>query len=264
MFGGHFYHERIRKSVAVFGRLFNNLYVVRKDASGGVLNQMKVPLSYAPKNKFLDRIREQQSLIDDTKVAIKLPRMAFEITDISYDLTRQLTKVSNFNTVGNTRETRNKFFSPVPYNIGFALNIFAKSQDDALQLVEQIVPTFNPQYTISIFPFKDIYPTFVEDVPIVITSVSFSDDFEGQLETRRTIIYTLTFEMKVQFYGNIENKNIIRKSQANLFESKAGLGGDSDVYLERVTITPNPLTAIGMPDSDFGFTEEIKLGVDSA
>ena len=89
MFGGHFYHERIRKSVAVFGRLFNNLYVVRKDAAGGVLNQMKVPLSYAPKNKFLDRIRENPSLQDDTRVAIKLPRMSFEITDISYDLTRQ-------------------------------------------------------------------------------------------------------------------------------------------------------------------------------
>ena len=124
MFGGHFYHERIRKSVAVFGRLFNNLYVVRKDASGGVLNQMKVPLSYAPKNKFLDRIRENPSLIDDTRVAIKLPRMSFEITDISYDLTRQLTKVSNFNTVGVTRETRSKFFSPVPYSLGFQLNIF--------------------------------------------------------------------------------------------------------------------------------------------
>tara|TARA_Y100000287_G_C14194129_1_gene341823 strand:+ start:431 stop:1180 length:750 start_codon:yes stop_codon:yes gene_type:complete len=231
MFGGHFYHERIRKSVAVFGRLFNNLYVVRKDAAGGVLNQMKVPLSYAPKNKFLDRIRENPSLQDDTRVAIKLPRMSFEITDISYDLTRQLTKVSNFNTVGNTRETRNKFFSPVPYNIGFSLNIFAKSQEDALQLVEQILPTFNPQYTISIFPFKDIYPTFVEDVPIVITSVSFSDDFEGQLETRRTIIYTLTFEMKVQFYGNIENKNIIRKSQANVFESKAGSHGRRQTVL---------------------------------
>jgi hypothetical protein len=190
--------------------------------------------------------------------------MSFEITDISYDLTRQLTKVSNFNTVGATREQRQKFYSPVPYNIGFSLNIFAKNQDDALQIVEQILPTFNPQYTLSIFPFKDLYPTFVEDVPIVITGVTFSDDYEGPLEQRRTIIYTLTFEMKVQFYGDIENKNIIRKAEADIFEMNAGLGGDSDIYLERVTVTPNPLTAIGMPDSDFGFTEEVVLGSDSA
>jgi len=264
MFTGYFYHERIRKSVAIFGRIFNNLYVVRKDSSGGVLNQLKVPLAYAPKSKYLERIRENPSLQNDTRVALKLPRMSFEITDISYDLTRQLTKVSNFNTVGTTREQRQKFYSPVPYNIGFSLNIFAKNQDDALQIVEQILPTFNPQYTLSIFPFKDLYPTFVEDVPIVITGVTFSDDYEGPLEQRRTIVYTLTFEMKVQFYGDIENKNIIRKAEADIFEMNAGLGGDSDIYLERVTVTPNPLTAIGMPDSDFGFTEEVVFGSDSA
>ena len=260
MFGGYFYHERIRKSVAVFGRLFNNLYVVRKDASGGVLNQMKVPLSYAPKNKFLDRIREQQSLVDDTRVAIKLPRMSFEITDISYDLTRQLTKVSNFNTVGNTRETRNKFFSPVPYNLGFALNIFAKSQDDALQLVEQIVPTFNPQYSITIKPFSTEYPGLVEDIPVIIQSVSFSDDFEGAMEQRRTIIYSMDFEMKISYHGPIADTNVIRSSVASVFNMGTGLN-DSDIGLQTITVTPNPTSVIGLADSDFGFTTTI---VDSA
>jgi len=263
MFGNYFYHERIRKSVAIFGRLFNNIYVIRKDASGGVLNQLKVPLAYAPRMKYLERIRENPSLEDDTRVAIKLPRMSFEITDINYDLTRQLTKVSNFNTKGVSVEKRQKFYSPVPYNIGFQLNIYAKNQDDALQIVEQILPTFNPQYTVSIYPFKDIYPNFVEDVPIAITGVTFSDDFEGPLETRRTIIYTLNFEMKVQFYGDIENKNIIRKSDAHLYNMNAGLN-DSDIYLERVTVTPNPIGVIGLPDSDFGFTEEVVLASDSS
>lgn len=263
MFGGHFYHERIRMSVAIFGRLFNNLYVVRKNASGGVLNQLKVPLAYAPRQKYLDRIRENPSLENDTRVAIKLPRMSFEITDIQYDLTRQLAKVSNFNTKGSSVEKRQKFYSPVPYNIGFALNIYAKNQDDALQLVEQILPTFNPQYTLSIFPFKESYPKFVEDVPIAITGLTFQDDFEGALEQRRTIIYTLTFEMKVQFYGDIENKNVIRKSEIDIFNMKAGLN-DSDIYLERVTVTPNPLSTFGTADSDFGFTEEIVMTSDSS
>jgi hypothetical protein len=263
MFGNYFYHERIRKSVAIFGRLFNNIYVVRKDASGGVLNQLKVPLAYAPRMKYLERIRENPSLEDDTRVAIKLPRMSFEITDINYDLTRQLTKVSNFNTKGVSSDKRQKFYSPVPYNIGFQLNIYAKSQDDALQMVEQILPTFNPQYTVSIYPFKDIYPNFVEDVPIAITGVTFSDDFEGPLETRRTIIYTLNFEMKVQFYGDIENKDIIRRSDAHLYNMNAGLN-DSDIYLERISVTPDPISVIGLPDSDFGFNEEIVLASDSS
>lgn len=274
MFGNYFYHERIRKSVALFGRLFNNIYVVRKNASGGVLNQLKVPLAYAPRQKYLERIRENPSLEDNTSVAIKLPRMSFEITDINYDLTRQLTKVSNFKNVGpgslgwddrgptNTGK-RQKFYSPVPYNIGFQLNVYAKNQDDALQIVEQVIPTFNPQYTLSIYPFKDAYPDFIEDVPIVITGVTMADDFEGPLEARRTIIYTLTFEMKVQFYGDIENKEIIRRADARIFNMNAGLL-DSDIYLERVTVTPDPSNIIGLPDSDFGFNEDIVLASDSA
>lgn len=263
MFGQYFYHERIRKSVAIFGRLFNNIYVVRKNSAGGVLNQLKVPLAYAPKMKYLERIRENPSLENDTKVAIKLPRMSFEIITIDYDLSRQLTKVSNFNTVGSSPLNRQKFYSPVPYNIDFQLNIYAKNQDDALQIVEQILPTFNPQYTLTIKPFKEVYPDFLEDVPIVIQNVTFNDDFEGPLESRRTIIYTLTFQMKVQFYGAIENKDIIRSSTARLFNLGAG-ENDSDMYIERITVEPDPTNILGMPDSDFGFTTEIELGSDSA
>jgi hypothetical protein len=236
--------------------------VIRKNASGGVLNQLKVPLAYAPRQKYLERIRENPSLEDNTQVAIKLPRMSFEITDIQYDLTRQLTKVSNFNTKGVSPSKRQKFYSPVPYNIGFSLSVYAKNQDDALQIVEQILPTFNPQYTLSIYPFKDVYPDFVEDVPIAITGVTFEDDYQSTLEQRRTIIYNLTFEMKVQFYGDIENKEIVRRADARLFNMNAGMR-DSDIYLERVTVTPNPLSVSGLPDSDFGFTEEIVLAGDS-
>ena len=259
MFGTYFYHEKIRKSVSIFGRLFNNIYVIRKNSSGGVLNQLKVPLAYAPRMKYLERIRQNTDLDTDTKVAIKLPRMSFEITSFTYDNTRQLTKLSNFKAVGTNNENRQKFYSPVPYNINFQLNIYAKNQDDALQVVEQILPTFNPQYTLTIKPFPDEYPDFKEDIPIIIQGLSFSDDFEGAMESRRTIIYTLDFEMKVSFYGAIGDGEIIRKSVADLFFMEEGLA-DSDIKAERLIVTPNPTTLIGLPDSDFGFD----ISIDSA
>ena len=115
MFGTHFYHEKIKKSVAIFGRMFNNIYVIRKNSSGAVVSQVKVPLSYAPKQKYLERIREQADLSDNSQVAIKLPRMSFEITSFDYDLTRQLTKISTFNSQGTAKENRRKFFTPIPY-----------------------------------------------------------------------------------------------------------------------------------------------------
>ena len=257
MFGTHFYHQKVRTCVAIFGKLFNNIYVVRPSS------QLKVPLSYAPKQKYLERIRENPDLSANSQVAIKLPRMSFEITSFAYDATRQLTKVSNFNTFGTSNTNKQKFYSPVPYSVNFQLNVYAKSQDDALQIVEQILPTFNPQYTLTIKPFSTEYPDFKEDIPIVIQGLSFSDDFEGSMEQRRTIIYTLDFEMKVSFYGPINTSDIIRTSKATFFDIGAGLL-DSDIGLERIDTTPDPTSVFGMPDSDFGFSNTITLLSDSA
>ena len=253
MFGTHFYHEKTRKCVAAFGRLFNNIYVVRKNSSGGGLSQIKVPLSYAPKQKYLDRIRENPDLDTDTKIANKLPRMSFEITSIAYDTTRQLSKLNNVQGLGTANTNRNKLFTGVPYVIGFQLNVYAKSQDDALQIVEQILPTFNPQYTLTMIPLKDDYPSYREDIPISISGVSFQDDFEGEVGQRRTIIYNLDFEMRVQYYGSIGTSNIVRQANARIFNIGAGLA-DSDVRIETLQIDPNPTSTIGLADSDFGFT----------
>lgn len=260
MFGTHFYHEKIRKCVALFGRLFNNIYVLRTNSSGEVVSQVKVPLSYAPKRKYLDRIRENPDLSADTQVAIKLPRMSFEITNFIYDTSRQLTKTSTFNTVGTSTDNRQKFFPPVPYTINFQLNVYAKSQDDALQVVEQVLPFFNPQYTVTVKPFSTEYPTFKEDIPIIIQGVSFQDDFEGAVESRRTIVYALDFEMKVSFHGPITTSGIIRQADAALFSMGVGLN-DSDGGLETIRVTPNPASTFGLADSDFGFTTTI---IDSA
>jgi len=258
MFVGHFYHSKTKKAVALFGRLFNNIYVIRQNSSGAVISQLKVPLSYAPKQKYLERIRENPNLTDDSQVAIKLPRMSFEITSISYDAQRQLAKVGNFNTLSSDGSTskRQKFFTPVPYSINFQLNAYAKSQDDALQIVEQILPTFNPQYALTIKPFATEYPTFKEDIQVIIQGVSFSDDFEGAMEQRRTIIYTMDFEMKLSYHGPIADTSIIRDVKTKFFDIKAGLN-DSDIGLETIVVTPNPTSVVGLDDSTFGFSTNI-------
>ncbi len=258
MFGTHFYHSKTKKAVALFGRLFNNIYIIRKNSSGAVINQLKVPLSYAPKAKYLERIRENPNLTNDTQVAIKLPRMSFEITSIAYDPTRQLAKVGNFSTTASDGSIKNKqkFFNPVPYNILFQLNAYAKSQDDALQIVEQILPTFNPQYALTIKPFATEYPGFKEDIQVIINGVSFSDDFEGAMEQRRTIIYSLDFEMKLSYHGPISDTSVIRDARAKIFDIKAGLN-DSDIGMETIVVTPNPTNVFGSDDSTFGFSTDI-------
>ena len=261
MFGTYFYHKRIRKSVAVFGALFNNIYVIRKDAAGAIISQVKVPLSYAPKRSFIDRIANMQKGEEAERlVAIKLPRMSFEITSFNYDASRQLTKISNYNLTGTSTSNRSKFFSPVPYTISFQLNVYAKTHDDALQIVEQIVPYFNPQYVVTIKPVTD-FPSIKEDSAVILNAVTFSDDYEGSLEQRRSIIYTLDFDMKISFYGPINTGNIIRQADAQVYSMLTGLT-DSDELLETIRVIPNPSDA--SPDSDYGFTTLIYEALDSA
>ena len=203
----YFYHQRVRKTVSIFGSLFNNIYVLRRKSDGSTASQIKVPLAYAPKDKYTARLNSNPDLYSDQKVALKLPRMSFEITSIQYDAERKLPKINNFKITASDT-TASKFFTPAPYLLGFQVNIYAKTQDDALQIVEQILPYFNPQYTLSMKPFTD-YPTVREDISITIQGVSFSDDYEGPVEQRRTIIYTLDFEMRTNFFGPINDQDLI-------------------------------------------------------
>ena len=207
MFGNdHFYHERVRKSVAIFGSIFNDAYVVRRSGDK-VVSQGKVPIAYAPKRKFLERISEMYQAGDrniENQTAIKLPRMSFEITSWQYDSQRQLPKTNTIKCSGDDPSAGRayKVYSPTPYIITFELNIYGKQHDDCLQVVEQIIPYFNPQYTVSVKPLPGL-SDIVEDVPIILESVSFSDNYEGTLEDRRTIIYTLSFNQKLNFWGPI-------------------------------------------------------------
>ena len=251
MFGTYFYHKRVRSAVSVFGSLFNNLYVLRKNSAGQTISQVKVPLSNAPKRNFIARLESMNNGEEaERRVAIKLPRMSFEITSIAYDETRQLNKMNTLNkVVSGSTTTRQKIFSHTPYNINFDLNVYAKSQDDALQIVEQVFPFFTPQYTVTVKPFSNI-TDLTEDVPITLTSTNFSDDFEGAIEQRRTIVYTLSFEMKINFYGPLNTSKVIREVSNNIFIIDSASGGD---YIKTQNITPTPSGVSA--DSDYGFNE---------
>ncbi len=206
MFGGHFYHATMRKSVAVFGTLFNNMNIVRK-SNTAVLSQVKVPLSYGPKQKFLSRLDQEHGR--NQPVALKLPRMAFEITSLSVDTAQKTSKLNKIVENHGSDVTKKKTISHyTSYDIGMSLYILAKNQDDGLQIVEQILPYFQPDYTVSIKPVEGF--DFKQDVPIILNGVNIQDDYEGDYQSRRVLIYQLDFTMKMKFYGPTNDKSIIR------------------------------------------------------
>jgi hypothetical protein len=212
MFGSHFYHQRLRKAVAIFGALFNNINVIRQNSSGEVISQVKVPLSYAPRRDFLARMDQMlNSETNERQIALKLPRMSFEIIALTYDATRQLPKLNNCLKAPESYNGKaTKLYTPVPYDITFQLSVYGKSQDDVLQIIEQILPYFSPQYTVTVKPFTEY--DVKEDTPIVLTGITFSDDYEGPIEARRSIIYTLDFNMKINLYKSTGNSGNVIES----------------------------------------------------
>ena len=219
MFGNYFYWQSIRRTVAVFGTLFNNIEVVRKDGSGKVLNISRVPLAYGPRQKFISRI-EQASTYDTERIAIKLPRMSFEITNVSYEVANKMQKMhyEKFKSDEKDKSVKDYAIGPVFYNMGIELNIYAKNQDDGLQILEQILPFFQPQYTVTV---KELKESTVSDYPFTLQSVNLEDNYEGDYETRRAIIYTLTFETKVRFYGDVRTHSLIKKADINWYADNA-------------------------------------------
>jgi len=252
---GHFYNEHVRRSVAIFGSLFNELYVVRRQGQQ-VFGHTKVPLSYGPQRKFITRIEEMINGEDvERQIAIQLPRMSFEILDIAYDSIRKLPSnnaLPRCKTISADGTIAYRVPVGVPYNIIFQLSIYGKTHDDCLQVVEQILPYFGPQYTLSVYPFSE-FDNFSEDNPVVLRDVNFTDDYEGDIAARRAIIYTLTFEMKTTFYGPAptESSKVIRQVDVNLFDMQA----DSDVFIEAVSVRLNPFDV--SPDSDYTYDVSI-------
>tara|TARA_B100000287_G_scaffold261961_1_gene246517 strand:+ start:1965 stop:2762 length:798 start_codon:yes stop_codon:yes gene_type:complete len=246
MLGTYTYNEIIRKTVVGFGTLFNNIEVRR--VSGSKTEVMKVPLAYGPKQKFLARLRAVGDLSSKDATQITLPRISFEMQGISYDPTRKLSPTQFIRYTADDGKT-NKSFMPVPYNINFELGILAKNQDDALQIVEQILPVFQPSFNITL----NLVPAIGEkkDYPVTLTSVDYEDVYEGDYDTRRTLVYTLQFIAKTYLYGPVSDvsSEVIKKTIVDY-------ATDSKVTAPReVRYTATPVPADADPDDDFGFNE---------
>ena len=234
MLGTYFYHEILRRTVIAFGTLFNDIHIRHKNSNDGDISDIRVPLAYGPIQKFLARLEQQPDLNKATQIT--LPRMSFEMNSIQYDPTRKAGVTQTFKASDGTN--LKKVFMPVPYNIGFELNILTKLNDDALQIVEQILPFFQPSFNLTI----DLIDSIGEkrDISVNLDSVSFQDDYEGDFSTRRSLIYTLQFTAKTYMFGPIASSTdgLIRKVQVDYY---ADTNRETAKRELRYTATPKAL-----------------------
>jgi len=235
MLGNYFYHKSINKTVVAFGTLFNNIQVRHFDENDAPVSVLKVPLAYGPVQRFLARIDEMND--GNRKVAITLPRMSFEMTSIDYDPTRKASTIQTFKAASSDAGSEVKrIYMPVPYNIGFELNIMAKIQDDVLQIVEQILPYFQPSFNVTVNLLPDVSEK--RDIPIVLNRVGFRDDYEGDYTKRRLITYTLNFTAKTYMFNEVpqgdDGNGLIKKVQVD-YATEALKTAKREV---RYTVTP--------------------------
>jgi hypothetical protein len=208
---GYFYHEILRKTIVSFGTLFNNISIQRVDNVGNVFSSLQVPLAYSPTQKFLARLEQSPDL--NKPVQITLPRMSFEFIGLYYDSQRKVTTTQFFITKDKSNNELRRAYMPVPYNMDFELSIFTKTNDDMLQVIEQILPYFQPHFTLTV----DLVDQIGEkrDIPVILNSISMDDTYEGNFDTRRALIYTLKFTAKTYLFGPIStedvSKDIIKK-----------------------------------------------------
>ena len=228
MLGTYSYHEIFRKTIVAFGTMFNNIEIRRQD------EVMKVPLAYGPKQKFLARL-DQNPDPTNKRVQITLPRLSFEISGVSYDSSRKVSPTQKIKFKKDTTDNKNAFM-PVPYNINFELAVISKNQDDGLQIVEQILPYFQPHYNLSVKLATQIGET--KDVPVVLQDIQYEDDYEGDFANRRAIIYTFQFVAKTYLYGPITDSKVIKKSITDYYTSTDTTKAPRE---KRYTVTPTAL-----------------------
>lgn len=234
-----FYHAIIRKHVAVFGTVFNDIAVVRK-GDGGRQDLIKVPLEYAPRDKTVARYLADPDF--GRKYSIMLPRMSFEMTGMTYDPSRSINRLANARLPESTLSS----YSFAPYNLAFELNIYARHVEDGTQVVEQILPYFRPQWTVTADLLDQV--NLLIDIPIILNSVSHTDSYEGDFVSRRAIIWTLNFTVQALFPGPIVDRPIIRTADINFFDSDV-----EDVLFASIETTPGQ-TADGQATSNTALT----------
>ena len=230
----YFYNEILRRTIIAFGTLFNNISITHTDSSDNTVSVTKVPLAYGPTQKFLARLTQSPDLNKST--AITLPRMSFEFTGMTYDPSRKVSTTQQFVVQDPNSDTpsEKKAYMPVPYNMQFELAIMTKLNDDALQIVEQILPYFQPSYNVTV----ELVSTIKEkrDIPIVLENITMQDDYEGDFTSRRVLYYTLRFTAKTYLFGPISKAtdDIVRKASIRY------LSGDSRSTTRDVTYSVEP------------------------
>lgn len=241
----HFYHQHIRKAIIAFGTIFNQLTVKRYNSEQELVQSLRVPLSYAPKSKLLTRVLEVPTA-NPASGAMILPRMSFEITGLQYNPARKINLLTKnvAQVVGDDPNTLRSQFTSTPYDMAVSLYIVAKNQDDALQVVEQILPFFNPDFTVTINDVPEM--GIKRDLQIIMDSISYEDSYEGDYNQRRSIIWTINFTLGLNFYGPIEQQGIIRKSIANAYTDI-----DQTNYQQRYQVTTNPIDANVLDDWEY-------------
>jgi hypothetical protein len=250
MLGSTFYHQTIRKYVAVFGTLFNDINIERKNSSGTVVERLKVPLAYGPKQKWL--LAVQDTTADRKVTATRTPRMGFAMTGVTYDSARKLNTIGR-NVAANTSSTTTNMitmYNPVPYNFDFELFILVKNAEDGTQILEQILPFFTPEFTVTVNTIPDM--NIKADVPITLNSSSVADEYEGDLSARRTITWTLSFSLKGFIYPNVTSGQVIKSIEVNFRIP----GGDKEIELAEFIIfedsTPDTINYILLDGFDEG------------
>lgn len=212
----HFYHQHIRKAIIAFGTIFNQLTVERRDSSGAVAQSIRVPLAYGPKAKFLARIAAVPSN-DPASVAITLPRIGFEITGLRYNPEQKLSILQNNVAVGvgdDANKVRKQYVS-TPYSMNISLFIMTKNQEDGLQIIEQILPFFNPDFNVTITDIPEM--GIKRDLQIILDDISYEDTYEGDFTSRQSVIWNLNFTLGLNFYGPVDLQGYIKTAIANTY-----------------------------------------------
>lgn len=247
MFKKTFYHKTLRKYVTLFGTLFNNIYINRVDGQGTTVDTLKVPIYYGPKQKTLERVDQDANL--NRPAESILPRMAFEMSGLSYDPSRKLQTTNKGFVKKNPDNNKLTYvYNPVPYNIGFNLYIMVKNAEDGTRILEQILPYFTPDWTATVNLIADT--DALMDVPLVIGDVSVEDTYEGSVADRRTLIWTISFTMKGYLFGPVSKPDtgVITLAKVDFFASMT-----SNTNGEYVNIYPGML-ANGSPTTNATLT----------
>lgn len=205
-----YYNQSIKNFVIAFGAFFSQLKVLRHDNNKSLVQTVGVPIVYGPKEKIFVKLRQDPT--QKNHIYTILPRMAFEIVGYQYDSERKMNKMNQIRCYEGSSVS--SVFSPVPYNLSIQLNVLTKGAEDGFAIVEQILPIFSPEYTLTINALPDMQ--IKDNIPIVLNGVSLMDDYEGDFSIRRLVTHTFDFTAKMNVYGPISSSGVITRTDTTV------------------------------------------------